>query len=211
MAFLTGDDAPVIWRGPMLHGVIQQFFREVRWDRVDYLIVDMPPGNGRRRLEPEPDRARLGRRRGHDAADGVDRRHAARGADVSEAQCPDARPGREHEPLRLPGVPDGERHLRQGRRRDAGRASWRCRSSAACRSTSRFASAAIPACRSRSASRNRRPRARSARRPSSSRRSCRSRATRIGRFRSCLCKFDACVRVTRHGVGTMNTMTRWTR
>ena len=46
MAFLTGDDAPVIWRGPMLHGVIQQFFREVRWDNVDYLIVDMPPGTG---------------------------------------------------------------------------------------------------------------------------------------------------------------------
>jgi ATP-binding protein involved in chromosome partitioning len=46
MAFLTGDDAPVIWRGPMLHGVVQQFFREVRWDRVDYLIVDMPPGTG---------------------------------------------------------------------------------------------------------------------------------------------------------------------
>ena len=46
MAFLTGDDAPVIWRGPMLHSVIQQFFREVRWDSVDYLIVDMPPGTG---------------------------------------------------------------------------------------------------------------------------------------------------------------------
>src|SRR5215213_7130058 len=46
MAFLTGDDSPVIWRGPMLHGVIQQFFREVRWDRVDYLIVDLPPGTG---------------------------------------------------------------------------------------------------------------------------------------------------------------------
>ena len=46
MAFLTGDDSPVIWRGPMLHGVIQQFFREVRWDAVDYLIVDMPPGTG---------------------------------------------------------------------------------------------------------------------------------------------------------------------
>jgi ATP-binding protein involved in chromosome partitioning len=46
MAFLAGDDAPVIWRGPMLHGVVQQFFREVRWDRVDYLIVDMPPGTG---------------------------------------------------------------------------------------------------------------------------------------------------------------------
>ena len=46
MGFLTGDDSPVIWRGPMLHGVIQQFFREVRWDRIDYLIVDMPPGTG---------------------------------------------------------------------------------------------------------------------------------------------------------------------
>jgi ATP-binding protein involved in chromosome partitioning len=46
MGFLTGDDSPVIWRGPMLHGVIQQFFREVRWTDVDYLIVDMPPGTG---------------------------------------------------------------------------------------------------------------------------------------------------------------------
>src|SRR5215211_8261197 len=46
MAFLTDDDSPVIWRGPMLHGVIQQFFREVRWTGIDYLIVDMPPGTG---------------------------------------------------------------------------------------------------------------------------------------------------------------------
>jgi ATP-binding protein involved in chromosome partitioning len=46
IGFLTGEDAPVIWRGPMLHGVIQQFFREVRWPELDYLIVDMPPGTG---------------------------------------------------------------------------------------------------------------------------------------------------------------------
>jgi ATP-binding protein involved in chromosome partitioning len=46
IGFMTQDDAPVIWRGPMLHGVIQQFFREVRWPDVDYLIVDMPPGTG---------------------------------------------------------------------------------------------------------------------------------------------------------------------
>jgi len=46
MAFLTNDDSPVIWRGPMLHSVIQQFFREVRWEQVDYLIVDLPPGTG---------------------------------------------------------------------------------------------------------------------------------------------------------------------
>ena len=46
LGFLTPDDAPVIWRGPMLHGAITQFFRDVRWDNVDYLIVDMPPGTG---------------------------------------------------------------------------------------------------------------------------------------------------------------------
>ncbi|MBI2189628.1 MAG: Mrp/NBP35 family ATP-binding protein [Acidobacteria bacterium] len=46
MGFLTGDDAPVIWRGPMLHGAIQQFFRDVAWKNLDYLIVDMPPGTG---------------------------------------------------------------------------------------------------------------------------------------------------------------------
>src|SRR6187401_1998407 len=46
IGFMTSDDAAVIWRGPMLHGAIQQFFRDVAWDDVDYLIVDMPPGTG---------------------------------------------------------------------------------------------------------------------------------------------------------------------
>jgi ATP-binding protein involved in chromosome partitioning len=46
IGFLTSDDAPVIWRGPMLHGAIQQFFREVAWRDLDYLVVDMPPGTG---------------------------------------------------------------------------------------------------------------------------------------------------------------------
>ena len=46
MGFLTTDDAPIIWRGPMLHGAVQQFFREVRWANLDYLVVDLPPGTG---------------------------------------------------------------------------------------------------------------------------------------------------------------------
>jgi len=46
MGFLTKDDAPIIWRGPMLHGALQQFFRDARWKDLDYLIVDMPPGTG---------------------------------------------------------------------------------------------------------------------------------------------------------------------
>jgi ATP-binding protein involved in chromosome partitioning len=46
MGFLTEDDAPIIWRGPMLHGALQQFFREVAWKDLDYLVVDLPPGTG---------------------------------------------------------------------------------------------------------------------------------------------------------------------
>jgi len=46
MGFLVGQDTPVIWRGPMLHSVIQQFIREVDWGGLDYLLVDLPPGTG---------------------------------------------------------------------------------------------------------------------------------------------------------------------
>jgi ATP-binding protein involved in chromosome partitioning len=47
MGFLTGkDDTPLIWRGPMLHGVIQQFLRQVDWGELDYLLIDLPPGTG---------------------------------------------------------------------------------------------------------------------------------------------------------------------
>ena len=46
MGFLTDEGAPIIWRGPMLHSALQQFFREVRWLDLDYLIIDMPPGTG---------------------------------------------------------------------------------------------------------------------------------------------------------------------
>jgi len=46
IAFMTKDDDAIIWRGPMLHGAIQQFFREVAWHDLDYLIIDMPPGTG---------------------------------------------------------------------------------------------------------------------------------------------------------------------
>ncbi len=46
MGFLTDASAPIIWRGPMLHGVVRQFFLDVRWGELDYLVVDMPPGTG---------------------------------------------------------------------------------------------------------------------------------------------------------------------
>jgi ATP-binding protein involved in chromosome partitioning len=46
IGFLTEDDAPIVWRGPMLHSAIRQFFQDVAWADLDYLIVDMPPGTG---------------------------------------------------------------------------------------------------------------------------------------------------------------------
>jgi ATP-binding protein involved in chromosome partitioning len=46
MGMLVPPDQPVIWRGPMLHGAIQQFMRDVVWGELDYLVVDLPPGTG---------------------------------------------------------------------------------------------------------------------------------------------------------------------
>jgi ATP-binding protein involved in chromosome partitioning len=46
MGFLSPGDKPLIWRGPMLHGVIQQFTRQVEWGELDYLLIDLPPGTG---------------------------------------------------------------------------------------------------------------------------------------------------------------------
>jgi ATP-binding protein involved in chromosome partitioning len=46
MGFLVSDEQPMIWRGPMLHGVMKQLLFDVAWGDKDYLIVDMPPGTG---------------------------------------------------------------------------------------------------------------------------------------------------------------------
>ena len=46
MGMLVPPDQAVIWRGPMLHGAIQQFMRDVVWGELDYLVVDLPPGTG---------------------------------------------------------------------------------------------------------------------------------------------------------------------
>lgn len=46
MGFFVEDNAPVIWRGPMLGKMLNNFFEEVNWGELDYLVLDLPPGTG---------------------------------------------------------------------------------------------------------------------------------------------------------------------
>lgn len=46
MGLISPGDKPLIWRGPMLHSVMQQFLRQVDWGQLDYLVIDLPPGTG---------------------------------------------------------------------------------------------------------------------------------------------------------------------
>ena len=43
---LEDENSPVIWRGPMIGGVVKQFYTDVLWEELDYLLIDMPPGTG---------------------------------------------------------------------------------------------------------------------------------------------------------------------
>ncbi len=46
IGYLIDDDTPMIWRGPMVTGALQQLLNDTRWDKLDYLIIDLPPGTG---------------------------------------------------------------------------------------------------------------------------------------------------------------------
>jgi len=46
MACMTDDNSPIVWRGPMVTGALQQLVSLTKWDDLDYLIIDLPPGTG---------------------------------------------------------------------------------------------------------------------------------------------------------------------
>jgi ATP-binding protein involved in chromosome partitioning len=46
MGFFLTEESPVIWRGPMVHGLVKQFLTDVEWGELDYLVIDCPPGTG---------------------------------------------------------------------------------------------------------------------------------------------------------------------
>jgi ATP-binding protein involved in chromosome partitioning len=46
MGFLVDPNKPMVWRGPMIHSAIRQFFSDVDWAELDYMVIDLPPGTG---------------------------------------------------------------------------------------------------------------------------------------------------------------------
>ncbi len=46
MGFLIEPDKPIIWRGPMIHHAIRQLLNDVAWGKLDYMVIDLPPGTG---------------------------------------------------------------------------------------------------------------------------------------------------------------------
>ena len=126
LGFLTNDDSPVIWRGPMLHGAIQQFFRDVSWDRPRLSDHRHAAGHGRRRAEPQPDGPGRRKRGGHhSAAVWLARPNETSGSDNQQAHRADA--GLIENMSYFVCPPAGrERHLRKG----AGESlamNWLCR------------------------------------------------------------------------------------
>ena len=104
MGFFLDDTSPVIWRGPLVTGLLRQFLKDVRWGDLDLLVIDLPPGTGDAAADPGPAGAPVGRRDRDDAAGGVAGRRRARHRDVPPGQHAGPRRRREHERLRLPDV-----------------------------------------------------------------------------------------------------------
>lgn len=124
IGFLVDEETPMIWRGPMVMGALEQMMGQVEWGTLDVLIVDMPPGTGDAQLtmaqrvalagavivSTPQDIALIDARRG--------------GAHVREGACSSAGSGREYELLLLPQLRPPRGNLRPWRGAKGGRAAW---------------------------------------------------------------------------------------
>ena len=154
------EGQPIVWRGPLVGGAIQQFLRDVDWGELDYLVIDLPPGTSDAQLTLAQAVPISRRRPRDDAAGGVAGRRREGARDVPAHERAGPRPRREHDRVRLPALRRADRDLRPRRRRALRGRSTASSTSAASRSTSPSARAATSACRpSPSASRARRRRA----------------------------------------------------
>ncbi len=156
MGLLSPGDKPLIWRGPMLHSVIQQFLRSVRWGELDYLIVDLPPGTGDVQLTLIQSVVDYGSRGGDDAFDcGAGRRAQGRG-NVPSGERGHSGRGGEHELLLVPALQWADRCVRPWRGRADGEIVWRAVSWARSKLIRRFGLAEIRGSRWRRLARTRR-------------------------------------------------------
>ena len=152
--FFVPEGQPIVWRGPLVGGAIQQFLRDVDWGELDYLVIDLPPGTSDAQLTLAQAVPITGAVLVTTPQDGLARRRRQGARDVQADERPGHRPRREHDRVRLPALRRADRDLRPRRRRAVRRPSTASSTSAASRSTSRSARAATSASpRSPSASR----------------------------------------------------------
>ncbi len=122
IGFFVERGGAVIWRGPMVHKLLQQFIEDVQWGELDYLVVDLPPGTGDAQLS-------LSQLLPITGAVMVSTPQEVSVIDVEKAlamwqrvEVPVAGPDRKHERLRLPELRPPRRDLPARRRPEAGRA-----------------------------------------------------------------------------------------
>ena len=83
--FFVPEGQPIVWRGPLVGGAIQQFLRDVEWGDLDYLVIDLPPGTSDAQLTLAQAVPISGRRARHDAPGGRRSRMSARRSRCSSA------------------------------------------------------------------------------------------------------------------------------
>jgi hypothetical protein len=122
IGYISPGDKPLVMRGPMLHQIIRQFLQQVEWGELDYLIVDLPPGTGDVVISLVQTVPLTGAVVVSTPSDVSLARRAQGHRDVRAGQRRGPRHRREHEPLHLPALPPGDRHLLPRRRRAHGAA-----------------------------------------------------------------------------------------
>ena len=92
VGFFVERGGAVIWRGPMVHKLLQQFIEDVDWGELDYLVVDLPPGTGDAQLSLSQLLPITRRGDGDDAAGGLGHRRREGALDVEARRDAGARP-----------------------------------------------------------------------------------------------------------------------